>query len=59
MAVADVPRTLSGKKVEIPVKRLLTGTPAERALTPGALENPASVDALLAAYREAEAADRR
>jgi acetoacetyl-CoA synthetase len=58
VAVADVPRTLSGKKVEVPVKRLLTGTPAERALTPGALENPEAVDALLTAYREAEAPER-
>ena len=55
VAVADVPRTLSGKKVEVPVKRLLTGTPAEQAVTRGALENPESIDALLAAYRRAGA----
>ncbi len=30
-AIAEVPRTLSGKVLEVPVKRILTGTPVERA----------------------------
>ena len=29
--VGAVPRTLSGKKLEVPVKRILTGTPVEQA----------------------------
>ncbi|MPZ25813.1 MAG: acetoacetate--CoA ligase [Micromonosporaceae bacterium] len=41
--VAAVPRTLSGKKLEVPVKRILTGTPAEQAAAEGALVNPESL----------------
>jgi acetoacetyl-CoA synthetase len=49
VAVADVPRTLSGKKLEIPVKRLLAGEPPERAVNLATLANPESVAALLSA----------
>ncbi|MGH3679705.1 MAG: acetoacetate--CoA ligase [Natronosporangium sp.] len=41
--VRAVPRTLSGKKLEVPVKRILTGTPAEQAAAEGALANPESL----------------
>ncbi|MEY2435190.1 MAG: acetoacetyl-CoA synthetase [Acidimicrobiaceae bacterium] len=41
--VEAVPRTLSGKKLEIPVKRILTGTPAEVAASKGALADPGSL----------------
>jgi acetoacetyl-CoA synthetase len=44
-AVPAVPRTLSGKKLEVPVKRILGGTPAEEAASRGALANPESLDA--------------
>jgi acetoacetyl-CoA synthetase len=43
-SVREVPRTLSGKKLEVPIKRLLLGEPVERVLNPDALANPASVD---------------
>jgi acetoacetyl-CoA synthetase len=43
--VAAIPRTLSGKKLEVPVKRLLTGTPVEQAAAKGALANPDSLSA--------------
>lgn len=39
-----IPRTLSGKRLEVPVKRILTGTPIERAAAPGALANPDSLE---------------
>ncbi|HYM70063.1 MAG TPA: acetoacetate--CoA ligase [bacterium] len=42
-AIAEVPRTLSGKKLEVPVKRILAGTPPERAASAGAMSNPASL----------------
>ncbi len=42
--VAAIPRTLSGKKLEVPVKRILGGTPVDEALNRGALADPASVD---------------
>jgi acetoacetyl-CoA synthetase len=43
--VGAVPRTLSGKKLEVPVKRILTGTPVESAAAKGALANPESLAA--------------
>jgi acetoacetyl-CoA synthetase len=43
--VRAVPRTLSGKKLEVPVKRILTGTPVGRAAAAGALANPESLQA--------------
>jgi acetoacetyl-CoA synthetase len=45
--VRAVPRTLSAKKLEVPVKRILTGTPAEAAAAKGALANPESLAAFL------------
>lgn len=42
--VSAVPRTLSGKKLEVPVKRILTGTPVESAAAKGALANPESLN---------------
>lgn len=43
--VAAVPRTLSGKKLEVPVKKILTGTPVDAAAARGALANPDSLRA--------------
>ncbi len=39
-----VPRTLSGKVLEVPVKRILMGTPAEQAASRDSLANPAALD---------------
>ncbi len=44
LQIAEVPRTLSGKVLEVPVKRILMGTPAERAASRDSLANPASLD---------------
>jgi acetoacetyl-CoA synthetase len=43
-AIAEVPRTLSGKALEVPVKRILMGTPPEKAASRDSLANPASLD---------------
>jgi acetoacetyl-CoA synthetase len=43
-AIAEVPRTLSGKVLEVPVKRILMGQPAERAASRDSLANPAALD---------------
>jgi len=51
VAIPEVPRTLNGKKLEVPVKRLLMGVPRERALNPGTVGNLPAVDALLDAER--------
>ncbi len=42
--IAEVPRTLSGKALEVPVKRILTGVPAEQAASRESLANPAALD---------------
>jgi acetoacetyl-CoA synthetase len=39
-AVPGVPRTLSGKKLEVPVRKILLGTPVAEAADPSALANP-------------------
>jgi acetoacetyl-CoA synthetase len=44
VAVAEVPRTLSGKVLEVPVKRILMGEPAERVASRDSLANPAALD---------------
>ncbi len=47
LAVPAIPRTLSGKKLEVPVKRILTGTPADVAASRGSLADPTSLDAFV------------
>jgi acetoacetyl-CoA synthetase len=42
--VREVPRTLSGKVLEVPVKKILTGTPTEQAVSRDSLANPKSLD---------------
>lgn len=36
--------TLNGKKLEVPIKRLLAGAPPERVMSLDALRNPASIE---------------
>jgi acetoacetyl-CoA synthetase len=43
--VPAVPKTLSGKKLEVPVKRILRGAAVDDAAAKGALANPESLDA--------------
>jgi acetoacetyl-CoA synthetase len=42
--IDEVPRTLSGKVLEVPVKRILMGTPAEQAASRESLANPGALD---------------
>ena len=44
LQIAEVPRTLSGKVLEIPVKRILMGTPVARAVSRESLANPEALD---------------
>jgi len=46
--IDEVPRTLSGKVLEVPVKRILMGTPAEKAASRDSLANPRSLDYFVA-----------
>lgn len=43
-AIASVPRTLSGKKLEVPLKKMLLGAPAEDVVSRDSLGNPEAVD---------------
>jgi acetoacetyl-CoA synthetase len=58
-AVADIPRTLTGKKLEVPVKKILLGADPAAVANAGSLQNPAALDAFveIAAQREAVGAE--
>ena len=47
-----IPRTLTGKKLELPVKRILTGTPVAEVVCKDALVDPAAIEPF-AAYAAA------
>jgi len=47
-AIREVPRTLNGKKVEVPVKKILNGEDSDKALSFDALTNPEAVAPFLA-----------
>jgi acetoacetyl-CoA synthetase len=46
--IAAVPRTLNGKKLEIPVRKILLGVDPDEAVNRGAVANPAALDELVA-----------
>jgi acetoacetyl-CoA synthetase len=50
--IDEVPRTLSGKVLEVPVKRILMGAPAEQAASADSLANPRSLDYFVALAAE-------
>jgi acetoacetyl-CoA synthetase len=52
--VAEVPRTLSGKKLEVPVKKLLLGGDPARVVNRDSMANPESFDFFIA-YADARA----
>ena len=42
--VAEIPRTLSGKKQELPIKKLMLGQALEKVVNKDAMANPACLD---------------
>ncbi|MBQ0918917.1 acetoacetate--CoA ligase [Hydrogenophaga aromaticivorans] len=44
LQVAEIPRTLSGKKQELPIKKLLLGQPLEKVINKEAMANPGCLD---------------
>jgi acetoacetyl-CoA synthetase len=50
-AIEEVPRTLNGKKLEVPVKRILSGVAPDKAVSEGALANPDAIRAVVALAR--------
>jgi acetoacetyl-CoA synthetase len=51
-AIAEVPRTLSGKILEVPVKKILMGTPPEQAASRESLANPDALDPFVKMARD-------
>jgi acetoacetyl-CoA synthetase len=51
-AVPEIPRTLSGKKQELPIKKLLLGQPVDKVLNRDAMANPGSLDWFVQLARE-------
>lgn len=50
--VSDIPYTISGKKTETPVKKILAGMDPEKVVNAGALRNPESMDFFIEIARE-------
>lgn len=42
--VHDIPYTLTGKKMEVPIRKILMGTPRDKAANRNVMSNPASLD---------------
>jgi acetoacetyl-CoA synthetase len=51
-AVPEIPKTLNGKKLEVPVKKILSGTPPEKAASKESLSNPESLDRFVELSRQ-------
>lgn len=43
-AIPEVPRTMSGKKLEVPVKKILLGHPVDKSVNRDSMANPGSID---------------
>ncbi|PUE33496.1 acetoacetate--CoA ligase [Limnohabitans sp. Jir72] len=50
--VAEIPRTLSGKKQELPIKKLMLGQPLEKVVNKDAMANPGCLDWYVALARQ-------
>ena len=59
IGVRALPRTLNGKKVEVPVRRVLLGASPESAVSRDALSDPEAMDEVLEALRDVGAAPGR
>ena len=51
VVIEEVPRTLSGKILEVPVKRILMGAPADEVARRDSLQNPGALDPFVAMAR--------
>ena len=52
LAVPEIPRTLTGKKLELPVKNVLMGRPVAEAVSLDATANPRALQDLVDLARE-------
>jgi acetoacetyl-CoA synthetase len=58
-AVEQVPRTLSGKKIEVPVRKILMGYPLEQAANLDAMRNPESIQFFVDLAQEIQKRSKR
>jgi acetoacetyl-CoA synthetase len=47
LEVADIPYTISGKKLELPIKKILLGKPIDQAVNLGSVRNPTAFEGFL------------
>lgn len=47
LPLRSLPRTLSGKRMEVPVKRILSGVPVAQALDPDTVADPGALEAIV------------
>jgi len=57
--VPEIPKTLNGKKLEVPVKKILMGIPPEKAVNMDSMANPGAMDYFVEFARELDAADSK
>jgi len=57
--VSEIPRTLSGKKMEVPVRKLLLGADPVKVASPDAMQNPASLEFFVEYAKSIELPDKR
>jgi acetoacetyl-CoA synthetase len=57
--VAAIPLTLTGKNLEVPVRRILLGLPPDQAVSRSAMANPQALDDFLAYARTQQDYPRR
>jgi acetoacetyl-CoA synthetase len=57
-AIPEVPRTLNGKKLEVPVKKILMGVPIEKAANPDSMSNPHTLNYFIQFANTRNAASR-
>ena len=57
--IGEVPRTLNGKKLEVPIKKILLGQPIEKAVNIGSMSNPQALDYFVEFSKHEEAKKRR
>lgn len=50
--IHDIPYTLSGKKLEIPIKKIFAGLPPDKAVIKDIMRNPASLDEYVNIYKK-------
>ncbi len=56
-AVDEIPTTLTGKKLEVPVRKILMGIPVDKAASRDAMANPDALNPFIAMARERAAAE--